>query len=92
MNQWNRTWGGDLDDRGYGIVINNTDDIFITGSTESYGTFGDVVLLKFNKLEFVQLVKKGLSQDSILEQKQLNLFIFLYLFFLYILKIKLSML
>ncbi len=46
--QWNRTWGGNFDDKGYGIVINNTDDIFITGSTESYGTFGDVVLLKFN--------------------------------------------
>jgi uncharacterized delta-60 repeat protein len=47
-HQWNRTWGGGQWDIGYGIAINNSDEVFITGSTESYGTLGDVVLLKYN--------------------------------------------
>ena len=45
---WNYTWGGMDYDSGQGIVVDNKDNIYIAGYTESIGTFGDVVLLKFN--------------------------------------------
>ncbi|TFF98674.1 MAG: hypothetical protein EU547_00730 [Promethearchaeota archaeon] len=35
--QWNSTWGGESDDKGYGIVFDGSDNIYITGYTGSYG-------------------------------------------------------
>ncbi len=46
---WNRTWGGSSDDRGYGIVLDDSGNLFITGITESFGAGGsDVILLKYD--------------------------------------------
>ncbi|MGQ4876720.1 MAG: SBBP repeat-containing protein [Promethearchaeia archaeon] len=46
---WNKTWGGGIDDRGYGIAVDNLGNIYITGITESYGAgLEDVFLLKYN--------------------------------------------
>ena len=47
--QWNRTWGGNYFDEGHEIVIDSSDNIYITGM---YGRFDtvDVVLIKYNNL------------------------------------------
>lgn len=47
--KWNRTWGGSEFDAGYGVAIDNGDNVYVTGYTESYSTFGDILLLKYNK-------------------------------------------
>jgi len=45
----NVSWGGDSIDRGYGIVLDNLGNIFITGETLSYGSVGrDAFIAKFN--------------------------------------------
>lgn len=49
---WNRTWGGDDYDKGRSLVIDeNTDDIYITGETESFGVnhIRDIFLVKYDK-------------------------------------------
>jgi len=46
---WNETWGGDSDDRGYGIVVDGSENVILTGSTYSYGGgWPDVLLLKYD--------------------------------------------
>jgi len=46
---WNTTWGGADNDWGYGIAVDSNNNIFITGSTYSYGAgYDDVFLLKYN--------------------------------------------
>jgi len=44
--QWNRTWGGTDDDDGNGIAVDSSDNVYITGYTESFGF--DMVLVKYN--------------------------------------------
>ncbi len=46
---WNRTWGGALSDSSYGIAIDSTDNIYLTGETGSFGAGGDdMVLVKYD--------------------------------------------
>lgn len=47
--EWYRTWGGSNDDEATAVVIDSSGNIFITGSTDSYGNGGlDTFLVKFN--------------------------------------------
>ncbi|MFX1554243.1 MAG: SBBP repeat-containing protein [Promethearchaeota archaeon] len=48
--QWNRTWGGADDDEGFGVAIDSSDNIYLTGATNSYGTEGslDILLVKYD--------------------------------------------
>ncbi len=45
---WNKTWGGTDWDLGYGIIADNFNDIVVTGYTEAYGNFGDIIVLKYD--------------------------------------------
>ncbi|MFX1391886.1 MAG: SBBP repeat-containing protein [Promethearchaeota archaeon] len=46
---WNVTWGGSLEDQGFGIIIDSMDNIFVAGNTFSYGPGGrDLCLIKYN--------------------------------------------
>jgi predicted RNA binding protein with dsRBD fold (UPF0201 family) len=46
---WNKTWGGSFDDRGYGIALDGSGNLFITGYTKSYGAgYYDAFLLKYD--------------------------------------------
>ncbi len=49
IHQWNVTWGGHEAEEAHSIAIDSYDDIYITGSTESFGP-GDscAFLLKYN--------------------------------------------
>ncbi len=48
--QWYKTWGGsNHGDEGYGIALDASGNVFISGSTYSYGVGGrDVLLLKYD--------------------------------------------
>jgi hypothetical protein len=49
MQLWNVTWGGIGDDRGSGAALDTAGDIYITGSTSSFGAEqNDVLLIKYN--------------------------------------------
>lgn len=45
---WNRTWGGSLEESPTDLVIDSSDNVYITGRTESLGTNGDVLILKYH--------------------------------------------
>jgi hypothetical protein len=46
---WSRTWGGPADEGANGVAIDTSGDIYIAGSTASFGEGGnDVLLLKFD--------------------------------------------
>ncbi|MFX1320376.1 MAG: SBBP repeat-containing protein [Promethearchaeota archaeon] len=51
---WNISWGGIQYDCGYGIAIDNSDNIYIVGYTEIYDIFGDVIILKFNSSGYLE--------------------------------------
>jgi hypothetical protein len=45
---WNQTWGGSANDYGHGIWGNSAGEVFMVGTTESFGAGGyDVVLVKW---------------------------------------------
>ena len=49
VQQWNRTWGGNFDERGYDVAVDSSGNIFVTGLTVSFGpgTCG-VFIVKYN--------------------------------------------
>lgn len=50
LPEWNYTWGGSEHERGRDICIDSSDNIYITGETESFGAGDDdIFLLKYNK-------------------------------------------
>lgn len=47
--QWQRTWGGNGTDRGYGVSVDSSGGIYVAGATDSYGQgLNDILFLKFN--------------------------------------------
>ncbi|MHA1267428.1 MAG: hypothetical protein ACTSRS_19490 [Candidatus Helarchaeota archaeon] len=45
---WNVTWGGTSGERGYGIAMDSTNALYVTGYTSSFGAGdADLVLIKF---------------------------------------------
>lgn len=46
---WSRTWGGTSEEQGWAIDIDPSNNLYITGSTESYGNgSSDVAILKYD--------------------------------------------
>lgn len=46
---WNVTWGGGGRDKGYGVAVDSTDNIVVTGATDSFGSSGaNAFILKFS--------------------------------------------
>jgi hypothetical protein len=49
VQQWYELWGGNNDDLGYGITLNNSRNVYITGETKSYGNGGlDGFIAQYN--------------------------------------------
>jgi len=47
--EWNRTWGGTLADYSQGVAVDSLDNVYIGGSTGSFGAGArDMVLVKYN--------------------------------------------
>jgi len=52
---WNRTWGGDKNDFGLAITIDSSDNVYLAGYTQSFGTGDtDISLVKYNSLGVFQ--------------------------------------
>ncbi len=66
IHQWNRTWGGFYTDYYEAIAIDSLDNIYLTGSTDSYGAGeSDMFLVKYNNLGELQWNKTwGGSEDD----------------------------
>jgi len=48
-HEWNKTWGGIHYDEGYGVKVDSSDNVYVVGSTCSFGAPGsNMVLIKFN--------------------------------------------
>jgi uncharacterized delta-60 repeat protein len=50
LQQWNRTWGGNKDDIGYGVAMDSSGNIYLAGTTSSLGAGSDdMVLVKYDE-------------------------------------------
>ena len=49
---WDTTWGGNNSDKGIGIAVDSSDNIYLAGFTHSFGEGAtDMALVKFGKAE-----------------------------------------
>ena len=49
VQQWNRTWGGGGYDRGYGVTVDLSGNVYLVGETYSFGAgYNDIILVKFS--------------------------------------------
>ncbi len=47
VSEWNRTWGGTRPDTGYGVALDSSNNIYITGGTYGVGST-DMLLVKYD--------------------------------------------
>jgi uncharacterized delta-60 repeat protein len=63
-DSWHRTWGGDDDERAFGIAVDSLNNIFLTGHTYSFGGGINIFLLKYNSsgdLEWYKLWNRSVQ-------------------------------
>ncbi|MBD3228441.1 MAG: hypothetical protein GF329_09655 [Candidatus Lokiarchaeota archaeon] len=47
---WNQSWGGSLSDQVYGLAVDESQNIYITGGSSSFSLSKDAFILKYNSL------------------------------------------
>lgn len=63
--QWHRTWGGTAHEWSCDMVLDSSDNIYLTGSTRSFGPDNDVFIIKYNNsgdLEY-EVTWGGIGED-----------------------------
>ncbi len=49
VQQWNRTWGGEDDDYGFGVAVDSSGNVYVAGYIYSFGAGDyDIVLVKYD--------------------------------------------